>query len=102
MAAGSGTSAADASSPIIDQAEACAHPSGSTRMGTDPAESVVGPDLRCHAIPNVAVASASVFPAAGSANPTFTIMKLALWLADAYLENPTCVAIASSVKSLTG
>ncbi len=94
--------AADASSPIIDQAEACAHPSGSTRMGTDPAESVVGPDLRCHAIPNVAVASASVFPAAGSANPTFTIMKLALWLADAYLENPTCVAIASSVKSLTG
>lgn len=76
--------AADAAIPIIDQAEACAHPSGSTRMGRDPQQSVVGPDLRCHAVPNVAVVSASVFPTAGSANPTFTIMKLALWLADSY------------------
>lgn len=69
---------------IIDRAEACAHPSGSTRLGTDPETSVVRPDLRCHAIPNVAVASASVFPTAGSANPTMTIMKLALSLADSY------------------
>jgi len=69
---------------ISDRAEACAHPSGSTRMGTNPATSVVGPKLRCHAVPNLAVASASVFPTAGSANPTFTIMKLALWLADSY------------------
>jgi choline dehydrogenase-like flavoprotein len=71
--------------PVNERAEACAHPSGSTRMGTDPLTSVVRPDLRCHAVPNVAVASASVFPTAGSANPTFTIMKLALWLADSYL-----------------
>ncbi|WP_173087969.1 GMC family oxidoreductase [Devosia sp. 1635] len=70
---------------IIETVEACAHPSGSTRMGTNPASSVVGPDLRCHHVPNVAVASASVFPTAGSANPTFTIMQLALWLADSYL-----------------
>ncbi|SFU09363.1 GMC family oxidoreductase [Mesorhizobium sp. YR577] len=76
----------DPALPIIDNAEACAHPSGSTRMGTDPAESVVGPDLRCHAVPNVSVVSASVFPTAGSANPTFTIMKLALWLADSHLQ----------------
>lgn len=78
--------AQDASIPIIDRAEACAHPSGSTRMGTNPAESVVGPDLRCHAIPNVSVVSASVFPTAGSANPTFTIMRLALRLADSHLQ----------------
>ena len=76
--------AVDAAIPIISQAEACAHPSGSTRMGNDPNHSVVGADLRCHAVPNVAVVSASVFPTAGSANPTFTIMKLALWLADSY------------------
>lgn len=76
----------DASSPIIAKSEACAHPSGSTRMGTDPKESVVGPDLRCHAVPNVAVVSASVFPTAGSANPTFTIMKFAMWLADSILR----------------
>ena len=72
---------------ITDKAEACAHPSGSARMGTNPATSVVGPDLRCHAVPNVAVASAAVFPTAGSANPTFTIMKLALWLADSYQQS---------------
>ena len=76
----------DAATCIVDRSEACAHPSGSTRMGIDPATSVVGPDLYCHAVPNVAVISASVFPTAGSANPTFTIMKLALWLADNYLR----------------
>lgn len=77
--------AENAAIPIIDDAEACAHPSGSTRMGLNPPDSVVGPDLRCHAVPNIAVASSSVFPTAGSANPTFTIMKMALWLADSYL-----------------
>lgn len=76
---------ADPACRIIDTAEACAHPSGSARMGTDASTSVVRPDLRCHAVPNLAIASAAVFPTAGSANPTFTIMKLALWLADSYL-----------------
>ncbi|MGV8854207.1 MAG: GMC oxidoreductase [Devosia sp.] len=70
--------------PIIDHARACAHPSGSTRMGTDPATSVVNADLRCHAIPNLAIASASVFPTSGSADPTLTLMQLALRLADSY------------------
>ncbi len=59
------------------------HPAGSTRMGTDPVEAVVGPDLRCHHISNVTVASASVFPSPGSANPTYTIIQLALRAADA-------------------
>lgn len=75
-------------SAVIDRAEACAHPSGSTRMGLDPRDSVVAPDLHCHAVPNVAVASAAVFPSAGSANPTFTIMRLALWLADYCVREP--------------
>lgn len=70
---------------LTDHANDCAHPSGSTRMGTDPRMSVVRPDLRCHAIPNVAVASTSVFPTAGSANPTYTLMLLALWLADTFI-----------------
>lgn len=74
---------------VIDRAEACAHPSGSARMGLDPATSVVGANLRCHAIPNLAVASAAVFPTAGSANPTLTIMSLALWLADSYAQAPS-------------
>lgn len=94
--------AVDPSRAIIEQAEACAHPSGSTRMGTDPAQSVVGADLRCHAVPNVAVASASVFPTAGSANPTFTIMKLALWLADSYLESAAGQDFATPLGPLAG
>lgn len=71
---------------IIDRAQAFAHPSGSTRMGTDPKTSVVAPDLSCHAVPNVSVASASTFPTSGSANPTLTILKVALRLADTLLE----------------
>ncbi|GLS30393.1 Choline dehydrogenase [Mesorhizobium albiziae] len=101
--------AADTSTPIIAQAEACAHPSGSTRMGTDPAESVVGPDLRCHGVPNVAVVSASVFPTAGSANPTFTIMKMTMWLADSLLRRvprpdlaPTTAGVLEPIPGLSG
>jgi choline dehydrogenase-like flavoprotein len=60
-----------------------AHPAGSTRMGTSPFNSVVDPDLRVHRIPNLSVASASVFPTAGSANPTLTVMHLAMRAADA-------------------
>jgi len=80
--------------PVTDIAEAYAHPSGTTRMGLDPATSVVGPDLACHAIPNVSVASASVFPTSGSANPTFTILKLALRLADRLLAMPVATQSA--------
>jgi len=76
----------DEAKPLVSLVEACAHPSGSTRMGTDPAESVVDPGLRCHAIPNVSVVSGSTFPSPGSANPTLTIMKLALRLADTILH----------------
>jgi len=68
--------------PAISTASDLLHPSGSTRMGTDPKTSVVGPDLSCHAVPNLSVASASVFPSAGSANPTYTILQLAFRAAD--------------------
>ncbi len=60
-----------------------AHPAGTTRMGTSPFNSVVDPDLRVHRIPNLSVASASVFPTSGSANPTLTVMHLAMRAADA-------------------
>jgi choline dehydrogenase-like flavoprotein len=75
----------DADMRLVSHAEACAHPSGTTRMGTDPKTSVVGADLSCHAVPNLSIVSASVFPAAGSANPTFTIMKMAYFFADTFL-----------------
>lgn len=67
---------------FAETASDIAHPSGSARMGTDPTTSVVDPWLRCHRVPNLSVASAATFPSAGSANPTYTIMQLALRAAD--------------------
>jgi choline dehydrogenase-like flavoprotein len=64
--------------PIVQDAS---HHMGTTRMGTDPATSVVDPDCRVHGARNVWVAGASVFPTSGCANPTFTIVALAIRLA---------------------
>lgn len=58
------------------------HPAGTTRMSTDPAAGVVDTDLRVHGVHGLYVASSSVFPIAGYANPTLTIVALALRLAD--------------------
>jgi len=58
------------------------HPMGGCRMGTDPRESVVDPNLTVHGIPNLSLATAAVYPAGGSSNPSFTIMALAMRLAD--------------------
>ncbi|MEF8782053.1 MAG: GMC family oxidoreductase [Haloarculaceae archaeon] len=54
------------------------HHMGTTRMGTDPAESVVNTRLRTHDVDNLTVASSSVFVSAGAMNPTLTIAALAL------------------------
>jgi choline dehydrogenase-like flavoprotein len=59
-----------------------AHPSGTARMGLDPRQAIVGSDLRCHHISNVSVVGAATFPTAGSANPTMTIMQMALYAGD--------------------
>jgi choline dehydrogenase-like flavoprotein len=74
-------------SRMVDSAIDLAHPAGSTRMGTNSRDSVVDPRLRVHRIPNLSVASASVFPSSGSANPTLTIMHLAMRAADTLAQN---------------
>jgi choline dehydrogenase-like flavoprotein len=63
---------------LVDSTGDQAHPAGSTRMGTNPADSILDPYLRVHRISNLSVASASTFPSSGSANPTLTIMQLAM------------------------
>lgn len=58
------------------------HHMGATRMGTDPATSVVNKDCRLHATDTVCLAGASVFSTSGCANPTYTLVALALRLGD--------------------
>jgi choline dehydrogenase-like flavoprotein len=59
------------------------HIMGTTRMGQSPSASVVDTDCRVHGYDNFFVAGSSVFPTGGGyANPTLTIVALALRLAD--------------------
>jgi choline dehydrogenase-like flavoprotein len=55
-----------------------AHVMGTARMGDDPRHSVTDAYGRLHDVPNVVVADGSVFVTSGGANPTLTIMALAL------------------------
>jgi len=57
------------------------HHMGTTRMHADPRHGVVDADCRVHGIANLYVAGSSVFPTSGAANPTLTIVALALRLA---------------------
>jgi choline dehydrogenase-like flavoprotein len=58
------------------------HHMGTTRMDENPRRGVVDPDCRVHGVENLFIAGSSVFPTAGYANPTLTIVALALRLAD--------------------
>jgi choline dehydrogenase-like flavoprotein len=53
------------------------HHMGGTPMGHDERDSLVSPELRLHAIPNLFVCSTSVFPTGGHSNPTLTLLALA-------------------------
>lgn len=55
---------------------------GTTRMHADPRRGVVDEHGRVHGMANLYVAGSSVFPTGGYANPTLTIVALALRLAD--------------------
>jgi choline dehydrogenase-like flavoprotein len=50
-------------------------------MSDDPSKGVVDADCKVHGIANLYVAGSSVFPSSGHANPTLTIVALALRLA---------------------
>ena len=58
------------------------HHMGTTRMHVDAEQGVVDPDCRLHSVANVYLAGSSVFPTGGYANPTLTIVALAIRLAD--------------------
>lgn len=68
--------------PLPQRIYGGAHQMGTTRMASSAGEGVVGPDCRVHGTSNLYVAGASVFPTVGSANPTLTVVALALRLAE--------------------
>jgi choline dehydrogenase-like flavoprotein len=58
------------------------HHMGATRMSLAEDEGVVDTNLRLHEAPTLFVCGSSVFPTSGAANPTLTIVALAIRLAD--------------------
>jgi choline dehydrogenase-like flavoprotein len=65
-----------------EAAESSYHHMGTTRMHPTPKEGVVDADCRVHGLANLFASGSSVFPTYGHANPTLTIVALALRLAD--------------------
>ncbi len=63
------------------------HHIGTTRMSHDPRHGVTDREGRVHGIDNLYVAGSSLFPTSGWANPTLTIVALALRTADAIARN---------------
>lgn len=58
------------------------HHMGTTRMAENPQNGVVDPECAVHGVDNLHIAGSSVFPTGGYANPTLTIVALAIRLAD--------------------
>jgi choline dehydrogenase-like flavoprotein len=67
---------------ILDVAEHGTHHIGTTRMAGNRDDGVVDANLQIFDLPNVFVASSSVFPTSSQANPTLTAVALAVRLAD--------------------
>jgi choline dehydrogenase-like flavoprotein len=63
-------------------AQDSAHHLGTTRMHADPARGVTDAQGRVHGVGNLYLSGGSLFPTSGNANPTLTVVALAIRLAD--------------------
>jgi len=63
------------------------HQIGTTRMGNDPADSVVDRNCKVHSINNLYIGGSSVFPTAGYSGPTMVLIALAIRLAEHLKED---------------
>ena len=70
--------ALDARRMIEAQAEPAFHHLGVCRMSEKSRDGVVDPWGRAHEVPNLFVSDGSVFPSSGAANPTLTVVALAI------------------------
>lgn len=67
---------------LFDMLSPARHHMGTTRMHPDPEFGVVNGDCRMHGVSNLHIAGGSVFPTSGLANPTLTLIALAMRLSD--------------------
>ena len=68
--------------PNADQLWGGNHHMGTTRMSDDPKQGVVDRNAKVHSLENLYIGGSSVFSTSGHANPTYTIVQLALRLGD--------------------
>jgi len=66
---------------LYQQGGGASHHTGTTRMASTPSEGVVDTNCKVFGVNNLYIASSSVFPMASHANPTYTIVALAIRLA---------------------
>ena len=67
---------------VFQQARDGFHQMGTTRMSKEIKDGVVDTNCRVHGTKNLYVASSSVFPTSGQANPTLTIVALSIRVAN--------------------
>ena len=75
-----GTAIRTGSVYISDEILHSNHQLGTTRMSHHPRDGVVNPNCKVHGISNLYVAGGSVFPTVSWANPTVTVLALAIRL----------------------
>jgi choline dehydrogenase-like flavoprotein len=68
--------------PVLGRPSGAHHLMGTTRMGENPKVAVVDSHCQVHGLNNLSIVGSSVFPTGGYANPTLTIVALALRLGD--------------------
>lgn len=73
--------ASERAASALAQATDGYHQIGTTRMAADPARGVVDADCRVHGAVNLFIASSSVFPTSGQANPTLLVAAFSARLA---------------------
>lgn len=77
------------------------HHMGTTRMHHDPKQGVVDVNCQVHGLSNLFIASSAVFPTGGYANPTLTVLALAIRIADRVKDMMTAPAVSiESTKSV--
>jgi choline dehydrogenase-like flavoprotein len=77
------------------------HHIGTARMGSSAATSVVDADCRVHGMHNLFVAGSAVFPTSSQANPTLTIVAMALRMAEHLKAETRLPALSAERQPVT-